>query len=101
MTGPVYESDDASVLAAGRKVTEFADQVFTRLPRADQRRWAAAYLLGLLAVSGRKSVRSLAAAVTETLRDTAASRWRETGSPPPRRARPEVEEILIEEEEAR
>ncbi len=43
----------------------------------------------------------LAAAVTETLRDTAASRWRETGSPPPRRARPEVEEILIEEEEAR
>ncbi|MEV5864422.1 transposase [Streptomyces sp. NPDC052071] len=66
MTGPVYESDHASVLAAGRKVTEFADQVFTRLPRADQRRWAAAYLLGLLAVSGRKSVRSLAAAVTDS-----------------------------------
>jgi hypothetical protein len=42
----------------------------------------------------------LAAAVTETLRDSAASRWRETGSPPPRRARPEVEEIPIEEEEA-
>ncbi|WP_405392652.1 transposase [Streptomyces sp. NBC_01102] len=66
MTGPVYESDHTSVLAAGRKVTQFADQVFTHLPRADQRRWAAAYLLGLLAVSGRKSVRSLAAAVTDS-----------------------------------
>ena len=46
----------------------------------------------------------LAAAVTDMLRDVAASRWRETGTPPPRRARPEVEDILIEsddDEEAR
>ena len=38
----------------------------------------------------------LAAAVTDTLRDAAASRWRDTGSSPPRRARPEVEDIQIE-----
>jgi hypothetical protein len=41
----------------------------------------------------------LAGAVTETLRDVAASRWRESGSPPPRRERPEVEDIRIEGEE--
>ncbi len=38
----------------------------------------------------------LAAAVTDTLRDVAASRWRETGSPPPRRSRAEVQDIEIE-----
>jgi hypothetical protein len=43
----------------------------------------------------------LAAAVTETLRDTAASRWRETGSTAPRRNQPVVEEIPVEDEEAR
>ena len=41
----------------------------------------------------------LAAAVTETLRDVAASRWRESGSPPPRRPRPEVEDIQVNGEE--
>jgi hypothetical protein len=43
----------------------------------------------------------LAAAVTETLRDVAASRWQESGSPPPRRARPEVEDIQVDGEEER
>jgi hypothetical protein len=43
----------------------------------------------------------LAAAVTETLRDVAASRWRESGAPPPRRPRPEVEEIEVEGQEGR
>jgi hypothetical protein len=38
----------------------------------------------------------LAAAVTDTLRDVAASRWRETGSPPARRPRVEVQDIEIE-----
>ncbi|WP_411083003.1 IS701 family transposase [Streptomyces sp. cmx-18-6] len=66
MTTAVYESDPSSVHAAGRRVAQFADQIFTHLPRADQRRWAGAYLLGLLAVEGRKSVRSLAAAVTDS-----------------------------------
>jgi hypothetical protein len=42
----------------------------------------------------------LAAAVTDTLRDVAASRWRDTGTPPPRRARPEVEDIQIEGDES-
>ena len=41
----------------------------------------------------------LAAAVTDTLRDAAASRWRDTGSTPPRSARPEVEDIRIEGDE--
>ena len=43
----------------------------------------------------------LAAAVTETLRDVAASRWHESGSSPPRRTRPEVEDIQVEGEESR
>ncbi|MFJ6443207.1 IS701 family transposase [Streptomyces sp. NPDC091649] len=66
MTTAVYEPDPSFVLAAGRGVAQFADQIFTHLPRADQRRWAGVYLLGLLAVEGRKSVRSLAAAVTDS-----------------------------------
>lgn len=41
----------------------------------------------------------LAAAVTDTLRDVAASRWRESGTTPPRRPRPEVEDILIESDD--
>jgi hypothetical protein len=41
----------------------------------------------------------LAAAVTDTLRDVAASRWHESGATPPRRARPEVEDILIESDD--
>ena len=43
----------------------------------------------------------LAAAVTETLRDVAASRWHESGSPPPCRAQPEVEDIQVDGEEGR
>ncbi|MFG3281519.1 IS701 family transposase [Streptomyces sp. NPDC048111] len=64
--GQAHSSVHSSVQETGRRVTAYADQLFTHLPRADQRRWAAAYLLGLLAVSGRKSVRSLAAAVTDS-----------------------------------
>ena len=41
----------------------------------------------------------LAAAVTDTLRDVAASRWRESGTTPPRRGRPEVEDIRIESDD--
>ncbi|MFF4188597.1 IS701 family transposase [Streptomyces sp. NPDC001691] len=66
MTNVAFGQAHSSVLETGRRVTAYADQLFTHLPRADQRRWAAAYLLGLLAVSGRKSVRSLAAAVTDS-----------------------------------
>lgn len=66
MINIAYGADRPSTLEEGRRVAGFADQLFTHLPRADQRRWAAAYLLGLLAVSGRKSVRSLAAAITDS-----------------------------------
>jgi hypothetical protein len=43
----------------------------------------------------------LAAAVTETLREVAATRWRESGSAPPRRPRPEVEDIHVDGEAGR
>ena len=42
----------------------FVEEVFGYLPRADQRRWAHAYLAGLLSTQGKKTVRRLAAAVT-------------------------------------
>ncbi|MFF4170119.1 IS701 family transposase [Streptomyces sp. NPDC001744] len=37
-----------------------ARRLFHRLPRADQRRWAGAYLSGLVTTPGRKSVRNMA-----------------------------------------
>ncbi|GGS19348.1 hypothetical protein GCM10010252_68450 [Streptomyces aureoverticillatus] len=43
---------------------DFTDQVFQNLRRADQRRWAGAYLAGLLITPGKKSVRRLAGAVS-------------------------------------
>ncbi|MFK8847231.1 transposase [Streptomyces sp. Ac-502] len=44
----------------------FADDLFGHLPRTDQRRWAHAYLLALLTTEGKKSVRRLAAAVSDS-----------------------------------
>jgi len=44
-------------------VSEFADFVFTSLPRADQRRWAETYLHGILLAEGKKSVRGIADSV--------------------------------------
>ncbi|GAA3625603.1 IS701 family transposase [Streptomyces fenghuangensis] len=44
----------------------FVDRVFAHLQRADQRRWGHAYLLGLLTTPGKKTVRRLAAAVTDS-----------------------------------
>ncbi|BBC94555.1 IS701 family transposase [Streptomyces griseofuscus] len=66
MINVMYGAGRLSTLEAGQRVAEFADQLFAHLPRADQRRWAAAYLTGLLAVSGRKSMRSMAAAITDS-----------------------------------
>ncbi|MFK4087971.1 IS701 family transposase [Kribbella sp. NPDC020789] len=48
----------------------FTDQLFRRIPRADQRRWAEVYVQGLLATPGKKTVRRMAAAVTDS--ETAA-----------------------------
>ncbi|MGW4272014.1 IS701 family transposase [Streptomyces seoulensis] len=44
----------------------FAESVFECLPRSDQRRWAQAYVEGLLVTEGKKSVRRLAAAVSQS-----------------------------------
>ncbi|MWA08074.1 hypothetical protein E5671_02390 [Streptomyces sp. BA2] len=43
---------------------DFVDDVFGYLPRADQRRWADAYLRGLLTVPGKKTIRQMAKAVS-------------------------------------
>lgn len=45
-------------------IAAYAEELFGHLPRADQRRWAHAYLQGLLTTPGKKSVRRLAAAVS-------------------------------------
>ncbi|WP_166028450.1 transposase [Streptomyces chilikensis] len=42
----------------------FAEEVFGRLPRADQRRWAELYVRALLVTPGKKSVRRLAESVS-------------------------------------
>lgn len=42
------------------RVTDFAQQVFASLARADQRRWAEVYLRGLMCVEGKKSIRRIA-----------------------------------------
>ncbi|MFD7661789.1 IS701 family transposase [Streptomyces sp. NPDC059788] len=44
----------------------FADDLFGHLPRTDQRRWAHSYLLALLTTEGKKSVRRLAAAISDS-----------------------------------
>lgn len=41
-------------------LTAYGERVFGYLSRSDQRRWAAAYLRGLLSTSGRKTVRRMA-----------------------------------------
>ncbi|MEU6315553.1 transposase [Streptomyces sp. NPDC047014] len=54
-------------LAAGdTALDEYTERLFGHLPRADQRRWARVYLQGLLTTPGKKSVRRLAASVTES-----------------------------------
>ncbi|MFC4029894.1 IS701 family transposase [Streptomyces polygonati] len=42
------------------ELSAFAAEVFSAVPRADQRRWAEVYLRGLLLLEGRKSVRKIA-----------------------------------------
>ncbi|MGQ4465945.1 IS701 family transposase [Streptomyces violaceoruber] len=44
--------------------TGFVDDVFGCLPRRDQRRWAGAYLHGLLTVQGKKTIQRMARAAT-------------------------------------
>ncbi|MFZ4267246.1 transposase [Streptomyces arboris] len=44
----------------------FADLLFGKLPRADQREWANTYLRGLLSTPGKKSMRRLAESVSSS-----------------------------------
>ncbi|MBT2493437.1 transposase [Streptomyces sp. ISL-96] len=55
-----------SLTHSGTSVSAFAERVFACLPGADQRRWAHAYVQGLLTTPGKKSVRRLAATVSDS-----------------------------------
>ncbi|WP_260475662.1 transposase [Streptomyces sp. WAC 06725] len=57
---------DSASADAPESFDAFADDLFGHLPRTDQRRWAHAYLLALLTTEGKKSVRRLAAAVSDS-----------------------------------
>lgn len=52
--------------AADRAATAFTSELFAGLARADQRRWAHAYTRGLLVTPGRKTVRAIAARVSDS-----------------------------------
>ncbi|WP_443050492.1 IS701 family transposase [Streptomyces sp. H27-D2] len=56
----------AQTTQARPSVSAFTEAVFGRLPRADQRKWAHAYLHGLLTTPGKKTVRRLAASVSDS-----------------------------------
>ncbi|WP_105970522.1 IS701 family transposase [Streptomyces geranii] len=56
-----YDQDPARQEA----FAEFGAAVFGHLPRQDQRRWARTYLTGLLGTPGKKSLRRMAAAVSD------------------------------------
>ncbi|MDJ0466755.1 transposase [Streptomyces sp. H27-C3] len=62
----VHDTVQVPPPAIAMSVSDFADTLFGHLPRADQRRWAEAYLKGLLTTPGKKSVRRLAAAVSSS-----------------------------------
>ncbi len=51
-------------LTSSRSVDVFAERLFDYLPRADQRRWAHAYLTALITTQGKKSMRRLAESVS-------------------------------------
>ncbi|MYV77712.1 transposase [Streptomyces sp. SID1046] len=55
-----------ALTAGDTALADFTERLFGHLPRADQRRWARVYLQGLLTTPGKKSVRRLAASVTES-----------------------------------
>jgi hypothetical protein len=50
----------AASVSAYTELSEFADEIFAYLPRTDQRRWARAYLAGLLTTPGRKTIQRIA-----------------------------------------
>ncbi|MFF2352448.1 IS701 family transposase [Kitasatospora sp. NPDC058115] len=66
---------DAHTLPPAGEATlsRFAEQVFAHLTRVDQRRWARAYLRGLLTAPGRKSLSNMAASLATGPTATTAS----------------------------
>ena len=52
-------SPSGQVLRDPAHLAELCASVFSSIPRADQRRWAAAYVHGLVRVPGRKSIRRI------------------------------------------
>lgn len=66
---PAFDAHDAAPGAAPGApdaLHAFVAEIFERLPRADQRRWAHLYTRGLLMTPGRKTVRRLAASVSDS-----------------------------------
>ncbi|MBD0420438.1 transposase [Streptomyces sp. TRM S81-3] len=59
-----HDSPSTPESGPARSISSFTHELFGHLPRADQRRWAQAYLQGLLTTGGKKSVRRLAASVS-------------------------------------
>lgn len=62
----MHRTADALVPGDAVGVSTFADSLFGHLRRADQRRWAEAYLQALLTTAGKKSVRRLAATISHS-----------------------------------
>ncbi|MDT0270299.1 transposase [Streptomyces sp. DSM 44915] len=44
-------------------IASYASEIFSAIPRVDQRRWAEVYLRGLLSVKGKKSVKRIAESI--------------------------------------
>ncbi|MFD7052732.1 IS701 family transposase [Streptomyces mirabilis] len=82
MTRPGLATSEAPPVAdLGTALTAFSEEVFSSIGRADQRRWAQAYLSGLLITPGNKSVRRLARFVSTS--PTAAQSLRQFVSTSP------------------
>lgn len=65
MSAPIIDSAPSRYVDLN-SVSRVADDLFGHLPRADQRRWAEAYLRALLTTPGRKSIRRLADAISNS-----------------------------------
>ncbi|MER5561001.1 IS701 family transposase [Streptomyces sp. NPDC058961] len=82
MTRPGAAASEQRTLAdLDSELAAFSDEIFSGIRRADQRRWAQAYLSGLLITPGKKSVRRLAHCVSTS--PTAAQSLRQFVSTSP------------------
>ncbi|MFE6475468.1 IS701 family transposase [Streptomyces rochei] len=82
MARPVAATSEQQTLAdLDADLVAFSDEIFSSIRRADQRRWAQAYLAGLLITPGNKSVQRLAHCVSTS--PTAAQSLRQFVSTSP------------------